>query len=208
MGVGVDDCAALGNREILRNRKLALFCSIRCPGKLVLQTYDLAQRLRDAGVPVIGGFHSPMEQECLRLLLRGRQPLIVCPARSVEHMRVPAEWKAPLDAGRLLVLSPFGPQQRRATADLAAARNAFVASLAEELFVAYAEPGGRTEHLCREALAKGKPILTFEASENANLMALGARPVESGTNWKKWAGTSTLTQSPTALFDCVEADHS
>ena len=208
MGVGVTDCAALGNREILRNRKLALFCSVRCPGKLVLQTYDLAQRLRDAGVTVIGGFHSPMEQERLRLLLRGRQPIIVCPARSVERMRVPAEWQAPLDASRLLVLSPFGPEQRRATADLAAARNAFVASLADEMFVAYAEPGGKTERLCRAALADRKPVLTFDASENANLIALGARPVESGTDWVTWAGTSATTRMPAPLFHNAEMDHS
>jgi hypothetical protein len=34
-----------------------------------LKTYDLARDLRDADVPVIGGFHTPMEKECLRLLL-------------------------------------------------------------------------------------------------------------------------------------------
>jgi predicted Rossmann fold nucleotide-binding protein DprA/Smf involved in DNA uptake len=206
MAAGAMEYAALGNRAILEGRKLAVFCSVRCPGKLVLQAYDLAQRLRDAGVTVIGGFHSPMEQECLRLLLRGRQPVIVCPARSLQRMRVPAEWKAPIEAGRLLILSPFGGQQRRATADLAAARNAFVASLADELFVAYAEPGGKTERLCREALAQGKPVLTFEASENMNLIALGARPVRPEMDWEQWAGTSPPTRPPAPLFEGVDAD--
>src|SRR5919197_4693895 len=64
---------ALGNLDILRQKKLALFCSVKCPGTLILQTYDLARALRDAGVTVIGGFHSPMEKECLALLLRGAQ---------------------------------------------------------------------------------------------------------------------------------------
>lgn len=44
--------------------------------------------LRDAGVTVIGEFHSPMEKECLNILLRGSQPIIVCPARSLENMRI------------------------------------------------------------------------------------------------------------------------
>jgi hypothetical protein len=38
------------------------------------------------GVPVIGGFLSPMEQECLALLLRGTQPIIICPAQGMSHL--------------------------------------------------------------------------------------------------------------------------
>jgi len=59
----------LGNRNILQTKPLALFCSVKCPGNLILQTYDLAQKWRDAGVTVISGFHSPMERECLNILL-------------------------------------------------------------------------------------------------------------------------------------------
>src|SRR2546425_10049876 len=73
---------ALGNLDILQRQKLALFCSVKCPGNLILQTYDLACALRDAGVTVIGGFHSPMEMECLFLLLLGTTPVISCHGRS------------------------------------------------------------------------------------------------------------------------------
>src|SRR5262249_43066079 len=34
---------ALGNVDILQRQKLALFCSVKCPGALILQTYDLAR---------------------------------------------------------------------------------------------------------------------------------------------------------------------
>lgn len=173
--------ASLGDRTLLSTRKLALFCSVRCPGKLILQTYDLARKVRDAAVTVIGGFHSPMEQECLRLILRGSSPVIVCPARGIGNMRVAPEWKEPLESGRLLVLSPFAAHERRVTRDLAARRNAFVAAVADALFVAYAEPGGMTEGLCRQALGAGKRVLTFDAPENAHLFALGAGVV--GDNW-------------------------
>ena len=57
----------------------ALFCSGQFPGDVILKVYDLSRAMRDAGVPVIGGFLSPMEKECLRLLLRGRRPVVVCP---------------------------------------------------------------------------------------------------------------------------------
>lgn len=167
----------LGNLDILRHPLLALFCSVRCPGNLILQTYDLARALRDAGTVVVGGFHTPMEKECLALLLRGTQPVVVCPARSIEGFRLPSTWKAPLAEGRLLLLSPFPADQRRATADLAAARNAFVARIADRVFVAHAAPGGRTEAFCRDTLAAGKPLLILDDPANAALITLGARPI-------------------------------
>jgi len=175
LGGAAPRIAALGDVGLLRQRKVALFCSVRCPGNLILKTYDLACSLRDAGVTVIGGFHSPMEKECLTLLLRGRQPIIICPARSIEGMRLPRPWRGPVDEGRLLLLSPYPANQNRATADRACARNVFVAALADEVFVSHASPGGKTEQFCRQVVTWGKPLCTFDAPENAGLLALGAR---------------------------------
>lgn len=161
---------AIGNLAILERRLLGFFCSTRCPGEVILQTYDFARALRDAEAPVISGFHSPMEKECLDLLLRGTQPLVICPARSIERMRVPTTWGVPLVENWLLILSPFNVTQRRATADLAEKRNAFVAALANKIFVAYAAPGSKTEQFSLDLLTRGN-------NENVNLLALGARPV-------------------------------
>ena len=89
----------IGNPSLLDEPLTALFCSQQCPGDVILKLYDTARAMRDAGVPVIGGFQSPMERECLRLLLRGNQPIVVCPARSIETMRIPGEWREPLSQG-------------------------------------------------------------------------------------------------------------
>src|SRR5688572_25672067 len=97
----------IGNTEILAARKLGLFCSVRCPGNAILGAYDTARKVRDEGVTVISGFHSPVEKECLRILLRGKQPIIICLARSLEKIRIPAEWRHALADERLLLLSPF-----------------------------------------------------------------------------------------------------
>ena len=86
---------------------------------MILQTYDLAQNLKEASEPVIGGFHSPIERECLTILMRGTQPIIICPARSIVGMRVRAEYKQPLEEGRLLILSPFTERQRCTTVQTA-----------------------------------------------------------------------------------------
>ena len=98
---------AIGKPEILSKHKVGLFCSVRCPGDAILGAYDAAQKLRDEGVTVVSGFHSPVEKECLRILFRGNQSIIICLARAVEKIRIPAEWRSPLEAGRLLLLSPF-----------------------------------------------------------------------------------------------------
>ena len=163
-----------GNLSLLDEPLTALFCSNRCPGDLILKTYDLARAMRDAGVPVIGGFQTPMERECLRLLLRGRQPVIACPARGIDNMRTPREWRPALDDGRLLVLSPFPATVRRPTAELAAQRNDLVADLAQRVVIAHAAPGSKTEAFARKLNASGKPLLTLDSPANANLMGMGA----------------------------------
>ena len=151
---------------------------MRCPGRLILQTYDLAQALQEAGLTVVGGLYSPMERECLAILLKGQAPLVACPARGIgERSRVPAEWRATLEGGRLLIISPFEERERRATAELALERNRFVAALADEVLIAYAAPGSRTAAFAREVAGWGKPLLTLEGPDNVALAALGARPV-------------------------------
>jgi len=169
------DLAILNDNQ--RHPFLALFCSIKCSEAIILQTYALARALRDAGVTVISGFHSPMEKECLTILLQGIQPVIYCPARSIENLRLHADWKTALHEERLLLLSPFAEKQHRPTTNRAKERNRLVAALADVIFVAYADPAGKTERFCQDVLAWGKPLLTLDHSENAGLLALGATAV-------------------------------
>ncbi|MBI4517204.1 MAG: DNA-processing protein DprA [Deltaproteobacteria bacterium] len=138
---------AIGSLAHLAQRKTALFCSARTPGHIILAAYDQAARWRDAGRCVISGFHSPVEKECLRILLRGRQPVIICLARGVEGMRLPAEWKAAMADNRLLVLSPFPASERRVTKSLATDRNRLVAALADEVVFGHITPGGHLDEL-------------------------------------------------------------
>lgn len=60
--------------------------------------YDLAAAPRDAGIPVISGFHTSVEKDCLDFLLKGRQPVVVVPARSGIDFEVAREPGALLDA--------------------------------------------------------------------------------------------------------------
>ena len=156
----------------------ALFCSKKCPGELILKTHDLAQRFKERGIPTIGGYHSPIEQECLRVLLRGVQPILLCPARSVEKMRLKPAWKGALAKERLLILSPFESRHDRQTVALANRRNAFVAALADKIYIAHAAEGSKTLRFAERIIARGKPVFTFETPANEVLFQLGAQRME------------------------------
>ncbi len=179
----------IGDAAILERPLLALFCSVKCPGKLILETYDLARRLRAAGALVISPFHSPMEQECLRLLLRSPQPVVWCLARA-HYRQIPSQ---PVDcrpaaaAGRLVMATPFPATVRRITAETATIRNRLVVELASAVVVAHAAPGSKMEALCRDILTAGKLLYTFDHPANAELLAAGAQNVDS-LNLADWTG--------------------
>lgn len=178
---GAGEVRAMGNLDILKQKKLALFCSVRCPGDIIIQAYDCIKVLRDAKITVMSGFHSPVEKECLKILLRGKQPIIVCPARSLENMRIRAELKKPLDDGRLLFLSPFQPGENRISSGRASVRNHFTAAVADAALVAYATPGGSLEKLCRVEFLHEKPVFVIENDRNKHLLQSKTRRVNSDT---------------------------
>ena len=172
---------AIGNLSLLQKPTLgsavpeliALFCSSKCPGDLILKTYDLAQALRDAKIPVISGFHTPIEQDCLKILLRGTQPIIHCPARSLHKMRLSSEQKHAMVENRLLLISPFSASYPRATAELAGKRNEMIGAIAHTLSIAYASPNSKTLAFAQRLTAAGKSVVTFDSSSNPLLQVQG-----------------------------------
>ena len=180
--------ALIGDPALLEREPVALFCSVHCPGDVILKSYDLARALRAAPVTLIGGFQSPIEKEFLELLLRppsrprshpesGPPSVIICPARGLGSMRIPRPWRAPLAAGRLLILSTFADGVRRPTAAAADRRNACAAALAHRILILHAERGGKTESLCQQALAAGKPVCALASPANAHLIQPGVQPI-------------------------------
>lgn len=167
-----------GPSELLNQPKIGFFCSSQCPGSIVLQAFDAITRMRDKGQILMGGFHSVMEWECLGILLRGRQPIIWVPARSILGMRLRPELVPALNAGRLLIVSPFAPQHKRVTAALAEQRNRFIATVTNFFFIPHAAAGGRTAELARDLLGEGKEVYTIDDLSNRELISAGAIPID------------------------------
>jgi len=110
-----------------------------------------------------------MEKEALHILLKGDQPIIICPARGLEGMRIPARYRKPMEEGRLLLLSPFEKKVKRQTAKTAGVRNKYVAKLAETILFIHAEPDGKLDKLCEEMMTQGKDIYALPDHANEHL---------------------------------------
>jgi predicted Rossmann fold nucleotide-binding protein DprA/Smf involved in DNA uptake len=166
--------AMLGEPALLQLPLVAFFCSARLPPSCALASLDLARALRDTGVPVVSGFQSPAERACLDFLLRGRQPVVICPARGLGEMRMPAPWRAAREEGRLLLVSSFPDRVRRPTSALSEARNRLAIALSRSIVVIHATPGGRLARLAAEALKAGRRVYCLDLPENEDLRVAGA----------------------------------
>ena len=139
-----DQASAIGNLELLDRGKTGLLCSRQCPAATILEACDKFKLwAADPGMTIVSSFHSPVEQECLRLLLRGKTGIIHCPAREIETFRIPKEWRSAIASGRMLIISPFC--QKRPSRKTINLRNRFVADLADELYIPFALPGGNLQ---------------------------------------------------------------
>lgn len=168
----------IGDPYLLNAPTLALFCSVKCPAAIILKAYDLARTLRDRNQPVVGGFHSPVEREMLVTLLQGKAPIIVCPARSINKMRIPMGWKPHIKTGRMAIVSSFPDYLRRATQESTVARNRLVAALASQVFIAYAAPNSKTEAFAHTLIAAGVDVRTFDAEPTRCLLESGAKVLD------------------------------
>jgi len=170
---------ANGRLDLLRKDHsplIALFGSRTCPGSLLLPALDTAALFRDNGQSVISGFHSPLEQECLHVLLRGSQPIIICPARSIHTMRIPAVWKQAMEEKRLLILSKFPKEKQRTSKSLARERNQLVAALADTVLIIHAAPTSQISDLASDAVEHHKKVFALDARENDHLFQQGVLP--------------------------------
>jgi predicted Rossmann fold nucleotide-binding protein DprA/Smf involved in DNA uptake len=139
--------AIAGSPTALAAPMTAFLCSKETPGATILKAFDQAATWRDAGCCVISGFHSPLEQQCLDILLRGKQPIVMALARGLGALRLPAAQKKAVAEGRLTIISPFPVGEKRVSAELATQRNGLVAALADEVVLAYVSPNGKLGRL-------------------------------------------------------------
>jgi hypothetical protein len=167
----------VGDPRLLHLPHVGLISSRSVPADLLLPTLDRCRILREEPISVVGGFQSPLERFALDLLLRGRVPIVVCPARTLAGMRLPTSWRPHIDAGRLAIASTLSERWRRPSSRSAELRNRLVARLADRLFIVHSAPGTRTFRLAVDCIDAGKPVGCFAHPANRELMLVGAEAV-------------------------------
>lgn len=93
---------------------------------------------------VISGFHSPLEQSVLRLLLEAKSPVVVLLARPVVNARLPLGWQTALAEVRMAVVSSCSTP-KRLTHEHDHERNEEAAQLSDAIVIAYASQSGELE---------------------------------------------------------------
>ena len=124
----------------------AFFASRQCPGVAIRAAMDWVLQQAKAKAVVVSGFHSPLEQSVLKVLIQARSPVVAVLARPVGGAKLPPEWIEPLNQGLMAVVSA-NLTTTRLTDEVAMARNTLVAQLATTIVVAHASPGGRLASL-------------------------------------------------------------
>ena len=148
----------LGNIKLLKCEKTAFLCSSRYTSEVVLKSYDWALEQRKAGKCVISGFHSPLEKDVLDILLKGTQPVILALARGM-YQKPDKEILKHVEAGRMLIITPFERSVTYITKETAEIRNRLIIDLADEIMVAHMTKGGQIENLLRDYPNKSAIIL-------------------------------------------------
>lgn len=144
----------VGETALLDEPLLGLIASRECPGHVLLETLDRVPEWVKAGRVIVSGFHSPLERQVLRSLLRRKGRAVKVLARgfggqSADYRPTPEE-REPLTSGRLLVISAFAPSVTRTTRATALTRNRLVLALATEIVAPHVATGSPLAALLSE----------------------------------------------------------
>ncbi len=138
------DLTFLGDSSLLTLPKTAFLSSRRISPEAVLRCYDWATAQRDAGRCVISGFHSALERDVLRFLLKGKQPIVLVLARRLYTPKTLerdyTDVKRALDDGRLLIVSTNAAA--RACESATRRRNEYILDHADNVVIGSLTPGG------------------------------------------------------------------
>lgn len=140
--LGLTSLDYVGDTSLLDSPMIGVFSSAKCPASSILKAHDYAKEIRNGEMGIISGFHAPAEKEVLEVLLKGTCPIVVVLGRRLEGARIPAAWKAEIEKGRMLVISPFKDYQKYVTKDISLKCNDLAARIAKRVLIVHASEGG------------------------------------------------------------------
>lgn len=144
--------SGVGNAKLLDQPLTAFFASRQCPGTAIRAAMTWAVEQARSKSPIISGFHSPLEQSVLEVLLTAGAPCVIVIARRLEQACFPSPWLRAVREGTAAVVSMENSTQRLTT-DLAVRRNGWIANHAAKIVIAHASAEG---NLVQQAIPWGR----------------------------------------------------
>ena len=158
-GKHIRNVQMIGNAGLMGLPKTAFLSSRKVAPQDVMRCYDWATGMRGGGgtpggsagrlAPpcVVGGFQSALERDVLKLLLPdGGPPIVMVLARGMWRS-VPVEYREAINAGRMLVVSPFSQGVVRVSKETAEKRNGWILDNCDEAVFASLDPNGSLARL-------------------------------------------------------------
>lgn len=167
---------SVGDSSILDGKLLGIISARKTEPDLALKNFELLQQLPSLGATFISGWHSPLEEEALRILLRQPSRIVFCLAKSLDKFIPPAAIADLVSNGRGLLLTHSGPKAKRISRDASLRHNQLVAGLSKGLLVLSAPLGSASLKLARLAINRGRPVFTLQHRINGALISSGALP--------------------------------
>lgn len=123
----------LGNKELLKMRKVGFLASRKISTLSILPTLDWAMEVsKQTDIAVVSGFHSKMERNVLEILLQGKCGIILVLARGM-YRKLPKQFEKAMSQERLLVISYEKESVTRVSEATAHKRNDYVREIADEM---------------------------------------------------------------------------
>lgn len=168
---------SVGDTAILDRRLLGIISARQIDSDLALRSSQLLKQLASLeDVAFISGWHSPLEDEALRILSANSVRIVFCVSKALNRFVPSLQVKNEINDGRVLLLTHCSPKAKRISRDASLRRNQLVVGLVAALLVLSAPEGSASLKLARSALRQGKPVHTLEHRLNQELVAFGALP--------------------------------
>jgi predicted Rossmann fold nucleotide-binding protein DprA/Smf involved in DNA uptake len=123
----------LGNKELLKQKKVGFLASRNISSLSILPTLDWATEVsKREDNAIVSGFHSKMERNVLEILLKGQCGIIIVLARGM-YRKLPIQYEVAMSQNRLLIISNEKDNVKRVSEQTAHKRNEFVREIADEM---------------------------------------------------------------------------
>lgn len=134
-----------GNIELLSQRNVALFASVKTPKEIYYEAQLLVEKMVERNFCLAGGWQAPLEKEILNdQLKKGKANIIFYTAKDIKYIKMKEPLQPMLEKEKLLILSPESKKKRVSKADIDL-RDMLILDQIKHILFLYIDPGGRLE---------------------------------------------------------------